>query len=279
MLAFAGNSILCRMALGLELIDAASFTTIRTASGTIVLASIVLLRRLRLTPARSDWIAASTLFAYMICFSFAYVSLSTGTGALILFGAVQVTMILVAIRSGERLSWLSWTGFVLAVGGLTWLVSPGLTAPDPAGAVLMAAAGVAWGVYSLLGRKQGDPVASTARNFLLATPMAFALSILLLGRSEWSWAGIALATASGGVTSGLGYVAWYTTVRRLSAVQAAGVQLTVPVIAATCGVLLLSEALSARLVLASAAVLGGVWLVIAQRATRDARSDSREKPV
>jgi drug/metabolite transporter (DMT)-like permease len=214
----------------------------------------------------------------MICFSFAYLSLSAGTGALILFGAVQVTMILVAMRSGERLTPLSWAGLLVAVGGLAWLVSPGLTAPDPAGAVLMALAGVAWGLYSLLGRRQTDPVASTARNFLLATPVALAVSLLTFANSHWTSGGIALAATSGAVTSGLGYVVWYATVPRLSGVQAASVQLTVPVIAAVSGVLLLAESLTTRLVLASVAVLGGVWLVVTQRAARGARSDNPRKP-
>jgi drug/metabolite transporter (DMT)-like permease len=218
------------------------------------------------------------LFLYMIFFSYAYLSLSAGTGALILFGAVQVTMILFAMRSGERLSPLSWTGLALAVAGLAWLVAPGLTAPDPTGAVLMAAAGVAWGAYSLLGRKQGDPVASTARNFLLSTPMAIAVSLVTLAEFHSSWSGLALAAVSGAVTSGLGYVVWYTTVPRLTAVQASSVQLTVPVIAAVIGVVLLSETVSTRLVSASLAVLGGVAIVVAQRAAKGARSDNRRKP-
>lgn len=275
LVAFAGNSILCRMALGENLIDAGSFTTIRVASGAIVLALIVLLRRRRLAPARGDWLPAAMLFIYMACFSFAYLSLSAGTGALILFGAVQVTMIILAIRGGERLTGLSWSGFALAVIGLGWLVSPGLAAPDPVGALLMAAAGIAWGIYSLLGRRQQNPILSTANNFLLALPMAAALSALVLSRMQWTPAGLALAAASGGITSGLGYVAWYAAVPKLSATQAAGVQLTVPVVAALFGVLLLSETVTARLVLASVAVLGGVWIVIAQRAVTGARSDNR----
>jgi len=278
MFAFAGNAILCRMALGRGLIDAASFMSIRAASGAIVLTLILLRQHHRLAPSRADWIAASTLFAYMICFTFAYLSLGAGTGALILFGAVQVTMIVVAMRSGERLTSLSWIGFVVAIGGLAWLVSPGLTAPDPTGAVLMALAGVAWGLYSLLGRRQTDPVASTARNFVLATPMTLVVSVLAFGNNHWTTGGIALAMTSGAVTSGLGYVVWYTTVPRLSGVQAASVQLTVPVIAAVCGVLLLGESLTARLVLASVAVLGGVWLVVTRREARGARSDSPRKP-
>jgi drug/metabolite transporter (DMT)-like permease len=275
MLAFAGNSILCRMALGQDLIDASSFTTIRAASGAIVLVAIVLVRRHPFRPGRSSWLPATVLFAYMIAFSFAYLSLSAGTGALILFGAVQVTMILWAIQSGERLTGLSWLGLGLALIGLGWLVSPGVTAPDLRGALLMAASGIAWGVYSLLGRQADDPALSTARNFVLATPMAIVVSLLQLGGSDWTGTGIALAAASGGITSGLGYVVWYAAVRRLTATQAASVQLTVPVIAAVVGVVVLSELVTARLLLSSAAVLGGVGIVVRQRAVRGGRTGSR----
>jgi len=268
MLAFAGNSILCRLALSNALIDAASFTMLRAASGACVLALILLARRQSPAPHRSDWLPATMLFAYMICFSLAYVSLSAGTGALILFGAVQITMISWAIRSGERLSPLSLLGLVLAIGGLIWLVSPGVTAPDPAGAILMSVAGVAWGIYSLLGRNRHDASASTARNFLLATPLAIVASLAMLAEAAWSWPGALLAIASGGITSGLGYVAWYAAIPKLSATHAASVQLTVPVIASLIGVLLLAESVTARLLLASIAVLGGVGIVIARRGAR-----------
>jgi drug/metabolite transporter (DMT)-like permease len=275
MVAFAGNSILCRMALGQGLIDAASFTTIRAASGAVVLACIVLVRHGRLTPSRADWLPAAMLFGYMVSFSFAYVSLSAGTGALILFGAVQATMIVWAVRSGERLTALSWTGLGLAVIGLIWLVAPGLAAPDAVGAMLMAASGIAWGVYTLLGRRQSEPVQRTTRNFLLATPLALAVSLVMAGTRDWNLSGVSLAAASGGITSGLGYVVWYTAVPRLTATQAATVQLTVPAIAAALGVLLLSETVTTRLVLASVAVLGGVGIVIAQRAARADPTGSR----
>jgi drug/metabolite transporter (DMT)-like permease len=278
MVAFASNSILCRKALGDGLVDPATFTLVRAASGSIMLALIVLLRSGSLAPSRIDWLGASMLFLYMVCFSYAYLSLSAGTGALILFGAVQVTMILFALRSGERLSPLSWAGLALAVAGLAWLVSPGVTAPDATGAVLMAAAGAAWGAYSLLGRKQGDPAASTARNFLLATPLAMAVSLATMTGFHSSWAGLGLAAVSGGVASALGYVVWYTTVPRLTAVQASSVQLTVPVIAAVIGVVLLSETVTGRLLTASLAILSGVGIVVAQRAAKGARSDSRRKP-
>ena len=268
MLAFAGNSILCRLALGNASIDAVSFTTLRATSGALVLALLLLARRQSPAPRRSDWLPAIMLFAYMICFSLAYVSLSAGTGALILFAAVQITMISWAIRSGERMSALSVAGLLLAIGGLIWLVAPGVTAPDFTGAMLMSAAGIAWGVYSLLGRAQRDASLSTARNFLLATPLALIVSLATLTGHQWTWPGIILAIASGGITSGLGYVAWYAALPKLSATRAASIQLTVPVIAALAGVLLLAESITMRLGLASIAVLGGVAIVIAQRATR-----------
>jgi drug/metabolite transporter (DMT)-like permease len=269
MLPLAGNSILCRLALGQGLIDAASFTTIRVASGAALLAAIVYLkRRPSAPPRRAGWAAPTMLFGYMACFSFAYRSLGAGTGALILFGAVQLTMILQATRSGETLSPGAWTGSLLAAAGLGWLVFPGLTAPDPVGALLMALAGIAWGVYSLLGRSHaggGDAVARTAQNFVLATPMAVALSLALLGRTDIDATGAALAIASGTLTSGLGYVMWYAVLPRLTATVAASVQLTVPIIAAALGVLLLGESLTPRLLLAAVAVLGGVGLVVATR--------------
>jgi drug/metabolite transporter (DMT)-like permease len=235
----------------------------------------VLVRHGQLTPSRADWLPAAMLFGYMVSFSFAYVSLSAGTGALILFGAVQATMIVWAVRSGERLTALSWTGLGLAVIGLIWLVAPGLAAPDAVGAMLMAASGIAWGVYTLLGRRQSEPVQRTTRNFLLATPLALAVSLVMAGTRDWNLSGVSLAAASGGITSGLGYVVWYTAVPRLTATQAATVQLTVPAIAAALGVLLLSETVTTRLVLASVAVLGGVGIVIAQRAARADPTGSR----
>jgi len=265
MLAFAGNSILCRLALGSGLIDAASFTTIRATSGAIMLLLICFARGKHGWPKRTNWRAATMLFVYMACFSFAYLSLSAGTGALILFGAVQMTMIIYALRNGETLSLLSWAGFALAAAGLVWLVFPGLAAPDPVGAVLMGAAGVAWGIYSLLGRGGSEPAVNTTRNFVLAAPMTLVLTLLMLQSATFDWRGIALAIGSGAITSGLGYVIWYAVLPKLTAARAASVQLTVPVIAAALGVALLSESMSTRLVLASVAILGGVGIVGAQR--------------
>jgi drug/metabolite transporter (DMT)-like permease len=265
MLAFAANSLLCRLALGQDLIDAASFATVRVISGAVTLGLIVLPRWRDRGHSALDWRSALMLCIYMAGFSFAYVSLSAGTGALILFSAVQLTMFAVAMRGGEHFPLPSWLGLAIAVAGLVYLVSPGLTAPDPLGAVLMALAGVAWGVYSLRGRGAADPLESTANNFIGAVPMVIAVSLLFIRELRVSAAGLALAVTSGAATSGLGYVAWYAALRRLPRTRAATVQLSVPVIAALGGVVLLAEPVTLRLLLASAATLGGVWIVLAQR--------------
>jgi drug/metabolite transporter (DMT)-like permease len=271
MVAFAANSLLCRMALQPALIDPASFGSVRLASGAIVLAAMI---RLRATPAAAshgDWQAAAMLFAYVAFFSFAYLSLSAGTGALILFGAVQLTMLVAGLRAGEAFAGVARIGLLLAVGGLVYLVLPGLSAPPPLGAALMAAAGVAWGLYSLRGRGVADPLAATAGNFLRAVPMTLALSALTVLWTHTTHAvaaGIGLAVLSGAVTSGLGYVVWYAALRGLNATRAAVVQLSVPPIAAFGGALLLGESISLRLALASLAILGGIALVLTSRARR-----------
>lgn len=270
MVAFAANSLLCRLALQHQGIDPASFGSIRLVSGALTLALVVRLRVRQPSPARADWLAAAMLFAYVAFFSFAYLSLPAGTGALILFGAVQLTMLGAGLGSGERFGTLAWLGFVLAAGGFVYLVLPGVAAPPLLGAVLMAIAGVAWGVYSLRGRGVADPLAATARNFLRAVPLALALSLLFVARAHADATGIALAVASGAVTSGLGYVIWYAALGRLSAMQAATVQLSVPLLAAIGGVLLLSEAITPRLAAASVAILGGIAIVLSQK-SRNAR--------
>ena len=262
MLAFAANSLLCRLALQQRGIDPASFGSIRLVSGALTLALIVRLRAKPAPAARADWLAAAMLFAYVAFFSFAYLSLSAGTGALILFGAVQLTMFSAGLRAGEMFGPLAWSGFVLAVGGLVYLVSPGLAAPPPLGAALMAVAGVAWGVYSLRGRGVADPLAATGRNFVRAAPMALVLSVVLASQAHADRAGVALAIASGAITSGLGYVLWYAALPRLTAMRAATVQLSVPPIAALGGVLFLAEPITLRLALASLAILGGIGVVL-----------------
>jgi drug/metabolite transporter (DMT)-like permease len=264
--AFASNSLLCRLALQHASIDAASFASIRLVCGAAMLSMLVRLGHGGAQQPKADWLAATMLFAYVAFFSFAYLSVSAATGALILFGAVQLTMFASGLRAGEQFAPLAWLGLALALAGLLYLVSPGLTAPQPWGAVLMSAAGVAWGVYSLRGRGVADPLAATAANFLRAAPMALILSLLLHGRFHVAPAGIALAMASGALTSGIGYVIWYAALKGLSAMRAATVQLSVPPIAAFGAVAFLSEGISMRLVCASIAILGGIALALAGRA-------------
>jgi drug/metabolite transporter (DMT)-like permease len=268
MLAFAANSLLCRLALGAGLIDAASFTGVRVASGAIMLGLIVIPRFRAHGHAKVDWRAVLMLFTYMICFSIAYLSLGAGTGALILFGAVQLTMFVVALRAGEEFSIMSWMGLSLAIGGLIYLVFPGVSAPDPVGALLMAVAGIAWGFYSLIGRSVSDPMEATAYNFVYSMPLVAITSLLFIDDFHITSTGAALAVASGAIASGLGYFVWYAALRGLSAIRAATVQLSVPIIAAFGGVLLLAEDVTLRLLLASAATLGGVAIVLSQKVAR-----------
>ena len=265
MCAFAANSLLCRLALNQGIIDPATFGSIRLVAGAAMLALILRFRSGRSSPGPADWLAAAMLFAYVALFSFAYLSLAAGTGALILFGAVQLTMFSVGLHAGERFRPVAWFGLALAVAGLAYLVSPGVAAPPLAGATMMAIAGVAWGVYSLRGRGVADPLAATSANFLRAAPLALLLSLLLAGNAHASAGGVALAIASGALTSGIGYVIWYAALNGLSAMRAATVQLSVPPIAAFGGVMFLSEAITPRLALASAAILGGVALVLSSK--------------
>lgn len=266
MAAFAGNSLLCRLALGQDLLDAATFTTVRLTSGALTLSVIMALTQRRYAGGWSDWRPATMLFAYMVFFSFAYRGLNAGTGALVLFGAVQLTMFVFALRNREYIAVSSWIGLVLAVLGLVYLVSPGLTAPDPLGVLLMTIAGIAWGFYSLLGRGVADPLAATARNFAYSVPAAVVISLLFMEDWRISVSGLMLALASGAITSGCGYVIWYAALPGLTSPRAAAIQLAVPVLAAFGGVLLLSEAVTLRLLLASIAILGGVAIIVAQRA-------------
>lgn len=270
MLAFAANSLLCREALGHRLIDAASFSTVRVMAGAATLGLILLLRRRTLDRGTAGWRSAAMLFTYMAFFSFAYLSLSAGTGALILFGAVQLTMFGIALRRGERFPAGARIGFAIAVIGLVYLVSPGVTAPDPLGALLMAVAGIAWGLYSLSGRGAKDALSATATNFAFAVPLVIAVSVIFAGGFHASPHGFVLAAASGAIASGCGYTIWYAALPHLTATRAAIVQLSVPVIAALGGVLLLGEQPTWRLALASAATLGGVAMVLAQRAAQGA---------
>lgn len=260
LVAFAGNSLLCRAALAHGGIDAASFTLVRLLSGATVLA--VLVRFRASGNGRGDWRSALALFAYAAAFSFAYLQLTAATGALLLFGAVQATMIARGLWTGERLRSPQWCGLLLACGGLVGLVLPGLSAPPFSGALLMLGAGMAWGVYSLRGRGAGDPLRVTAGNFLRAVPMAVLLALLLMDRASMTPAGVGYAVLSGALASGMGYAIWYAALPFLRATTAATVQLCVPVIAALGGVVLLGEPLTLRLLLASVAILGGIALVV-----------------
>lgn len=263
---FAANSVFCRLALGEGSIDAATFSSIRLGSGAAVLMLMVAgLKRRSSSGPQNSWISAAMLFLYAIPFSFAYLYLSTGTGALILFGSVQATMILAAIASGERPYLSEWAGLILALIGLVYLVSPGLTAPSLKGSALMTVAGISWGVYSLRGRRAGNPLTDTARNFLYAVPPALAVSFLMFRGIHVSGEGVVFAAASGAVASGLGYVVWYAALRGLTATRAATVQLSVPVLAAAGGVIFLAEDVSMRLILSGVMILGGVGLAVGGR--------------
>lgn len=261
MLAFAGNSLLCRLALRDTTIDAATFTSIRLVSGALILA--VILRAKGARPmASGSWRAAFCLFAYAAAFSFAYRQLTAATGALLLFGAVQTAMLAWGLATGERLRGLQVVGLLIAVGGLVYMLLPGLSAPPIEGAAFMIAAGVAWAGYSLLGRGVTDPTNATAGNFLRSVPFAAALSLAMAAGTSADHTGALYAVASGAITSGLGYVLWYAALPSLTASAAAVIQLSVPAIAALGGVVLLAEPLSSRLVIASVTILGGIALTI-----------------
>lgn len=264
MLAFAGNSLLCRLALRETAIDAASFTAIRLLSGALMLCLLLQMRQQR-SAISGSWGGACALFTYAACFSFAYLQLDAGAGALLLFGAVQLSMLLWGLYQGERLNLPGVAGTLLASAGLLALLFPGADAPQPKAAILMLLAGVAWGAYSVLGRNQGEALAVTAGNFLRSTPMAMLLALALLPRLHWDNHGLLYAMLSGALTSGIGYAIWYKALPGLGASQAATVQLSVPAIALLGGSLLLDEELTLRLLLGSIAILGGIALVLKQR--------------
>jgi drug/metabolite transporter (DMT)-like permease len=266
MVAFAANSVLCRLALKSTRIDPATFTSIRLVSGALMLALIMLARKDGLR-GKGNWFSAAALFAYAAAFAFAYIGLSAGAGALLLFTAVQTTMLLHALRRGERLAALQWFGFAVSLSGLVALLLPGITAPPLTSAVLMLGAGIAWGIYSIRGRGCADPAGETAANFARSLPMTATLSALLLLFKSCTFDGIGAlyAVLSGAMASGLGYAIWYSALRGLSGTSAAVVQLSVPVLAALGGVAFLGEAITLRLVLTSIAILGGIGMVVVRR--------------
>ncbi len=264
MIAFAGNSLLCRLALKETAIDAASFTTVRMLAASLALGLLIGFRP-SVYRSSGNWPSALALFAYAAGFSFAYIHLSAGTGALLLFGAVQATMIGVGIYKGERLVGWRLMGFVLALGGLVVLLLPGLSAPPLLSALSMLGAGIAWGIYSLRGKGVGSPVAATAGNFLRTLPLTACLSLLMFRQMSVDNAGLVYAALSGALTSGIGYAIWYQVLPSLRSTTAATVQLSVPVLAAVGGILLLGEPLGWRLLVASFAILVGILLVIHQK--------------
>ena len=261
LLAFASNSVLCRLALAPGLIGAGTFTGVRLLSGAMVLMLLVALRG-RATAVQGTWGSAVALFAYAAPFSFAYLRIPAGVGALVLFGTVQATMIGSDLLKGKRLRSTELAGLVLAVAGLTVLTLPGVSAPDPAGVGLMVVAGVSWGVYSLRGRAAIDPLKSTATNFSRSLLFAMPLGIASLGYETFTLTGVSYAIASGAMASGLGYALWYTALRGLTATQAGIVQLLVPALAAIGGILLLGESVSVRLLFAGLTILAGVALAV-----------------
>ncbi|WP_218418279.1 DMT family transporter [Alteromonas lipotrueae] len=276
MLAFAANSLLCRMALANTDIDPGLFTTIRLASGALCLALLVAFTARRSSKNTSPIAAikqqasiagALSLFIYAIAFSYAYISMSTGTGALLLFGAVQLTMISVGLLKGERFATFQWLGFLLAFAGLVILLLPGASAPPLFSALLMISAGIAWGFYSLLGKKSNAPLLLTAGNFLYATLLTLPLIVWLWVTDTWQWSndGVLYALASGIVASGCGYAIWYKALPLIQSTTAATVQLSVPVIATLMGWAFLAEAISVQIMVASLMTLGGIWLVIKMR--------------
>ena len=266
LIAFAFNSILCRMALRGGEADAAGFTLVRLVSGAVTLIVIsYFFGKGKNFKGRGNWLSAVFLFAYAICFSFAYLGLTAGTGALILFGAVQLTMIALAIIRGERPNTLEWIGLAVAVAGLVYLVLPGLSAPPLASSALMAAAGASWGFYTLRGKGSSSPLADTTGNFTFAVPMIAVAALPFIGSLYLSSSGIVLAVLSGAVASGIGYTVWYTALKHHTATRAAVLQLSVPVIAALAGILFLAETATARLAIAAALILGGIVLTILGR--------------
>jgi drug/metabolite transporter (DMT)-like permease len=265
MLAFAANSLLCRFALQQGLIDPVSFCSLRLVSGAMTLAVFMRLKSDCSLLAHQDWHAATLLFMCAALFSFAYLTLPVGTGALILMAAFQLTMFGEGFRLGERFSPVAWFGFVLAAAGFFALVAPSVATPAPLGTALMAIAGVAWGLYSLRGRAVADPLVATAGNFARAAALAMLLSLFFMADAHADALGVAMAIASGAVTSAMGFVLWYAVVIRLSAFQTATVQLLVPLFATVGGIVFLSEPLTWRATAGAMAILGGIALVLTSR--------------
>ena len=263
LVAFAANSVLCRLALGEKAIDASSFTIIRLLSGAIVLIILFKIKNTKLSSnSKGSWYSGIMLFLYAITFSFAYITLDTGTGALILFGSVQITMIALSLLSGNRLHFTEWLGVIIAFAGFLYLIMPGVTAPSTTGFLLMMVAGVAWGIYTINGKGSKNPLRDTTFNFLRTIPFIIIMLLIVFKNVNYTSKGILLAIISGGVTSGIGYTIWYMALKGLTSTQAAVVQLLVPVIAAFGGVIFVFEKITFRLTISSIMILGGILIVV-----------------
>jgi drug/metabolite transporter (DMT)-like permease len=271
LIAFAANSVLCRLALGGEAIDASSFTAIRLLSGAITLFIILSIkgsikesnkRGNKGASSKGSWTASFALFIYAIAFSYAYLSVDTGTGALILFGSVQITMIMLSLIAGTRLHLIEWSGVMLAFSGFIYLILPNITTPSMNGFILMTVSGISWGIYTLKGRGSKKPLMDTSYNFLRTIPLVAILVVFTLHDMHYSVEGVMLALVSGAITSGVGYTIWYIALGGLSSTQAAVIQLSVPVIAAIGGVLFVSEEITMRLIVSATVVLTGILMVI-----------------
>lgn len=270
LIAFAANSVLCRLALGESAIDASTFTIVRLLAGAIVLTVIMSISKIKSnsntnSSTKGSWPASIALFIYALTFSFAYVTLDTATGALILFGSVQITMILMSIFSGNRLHISEWFGMAIAFTGFVYLILPGVTTPSVIGFLLMTVSGIAWGIYTLKGRGSQNPIMDTAFNFLRTMPFVIILAVITIKYAHYSSEGILLAVLSGSIASGIGYMIWYSALSGLSVTQAAVLQLLVPVIAAVGGIIFVSESISFRLTVSSAMILGGILMVVLGR--------------
>jgi len=266
LVAFAANSVICRLALKDDAIDPGMFTSIRLFSGAVVLIIWVFLSKDRkIEKSKGSWFSAAMLFMYAAAFSYAYVSLETGIGALIAFGVVQITMISYSLISGYRLNRLEWFGIIMALAGFLYLLLPGATAPSLIGFLLMTLSGIGWGIYSLRGKNSKHPLVDTAYNFLRTLPFLILLLYFMFRESNFTTKGLLLALLSGAVTSGIGYTIWYMALRGLNSIQASIVQLLVPLIAAIGGVIFVSELISFRLIASSLLILGGIFLLIVKR--------------
>jgi len=277
LLAFAANSVICRYALKDHAIDPGMFTTIRLISGALILVILVFVsKERRKEKSKGSWVSAAMLFLYAAAFSFAYVSLETGIGALIIFGVVQITMISSSIISGYKLSLIEWFGIILALSGFLYLLLPGASAPSLTGFLLMTLSGIGWGIYSLRGKKSKHPLVDTAYNFLRSIPFLILILYFLAQESNFTTEGVLLALLSGIVTSGLGYTIWYLALRGLNSIQASIVQLLVPVLAAIGGVIFIGEIISFRLTASSLMILGGILLLILKKIPKKDGNTLRE---